>query len=89
MRELRFSHSQRSAVAQPPPPNPSRNGIQINWVETVPKTIDVRDDHIEAAMEVCDINPANAGPDCRQESNALLALDAATIFVSRPERRAT
>jgi hypothetical protein len=75
-------------VAQPPP-NLCRTGIRIGWVESLPKTLEIRHDHIEAAMEVCDINPVGAGPDCRPESNALLALDAAKIFVSRPERRAT
>jgi hypothetical protein len=88
MREQRFLHNQRSVLA-PPPPNPSRTGIQINWVEAVPKTIEIRHDHIETATEVCGNNPAGAGPGCQQENNAQLALDALKIFVSRPESRAT
>ena len=70
MREQRFLHSQRLAAAQPAPPNPSRTGIQINWVEAVAKTIEIWRHHNEMATKVCGINPAGAGPGCRQGRDA-------------------
>ena len=87
MRELRFPHSQRSVLA-PPPPNPCRTEIPINWVEAVAETIEVRRHPIEVATKVCGINPTGARPSCRQGSSEQLAWDAPKIFVSRPERLA-
>jgi hypothetical protein len=90
MREQRFLHSSQSLAAQPPP-NLNRTGIQINWGKAVAETIEIRQRHAAMIARVCCINPADAGPGCRQESNAQFALDAQAqmIFASRPGRRAT
>jgi hypothetical protein len=90
MREQQFFHSQRPVAAQPPPLNPNRTRIEINWWEVVAKTIEIRRHHNEMAAKVCCINPAGAGPDCRQGHDAQFALTAKAqkIFTSRPGRRA-
>ena len=90
MVEPRYLRSQRLATTQPLP-NPSRIGIQINWGKAVAETIEIRHRHAGMAKRVCCINPAGAGPGCRQESKVQFALDAQAqmIFASRPGRRAT
>jgi hypothetical protein len=90
MREQQFFYSQRSVAAQPPPPNPNRTRIEINWGEAVAKTIEIRQQHNEMATKVCCINPAGAGPGYRQGHDAQLALaaEAQKIFTSRQRGRA-
>jgi hypothetical protein len=88
MKEQQFFHSQRSVAAQPPAPNPSHIGIQINWGKAVAETIEIRHRHLEIASLGCGIN---LKPGCPQAHGAQLALDAQApmIFASRTGRRAT
>jgi hypothetical protein len=87
MVELQILRSPQSA-AQPPPPNPNRTGIEINWGEAVAETIEIRHRHTEIATQGCGINPAGAGPGCRQGQDAQLALagQVQKILASRPGR---
>jgi len=87
MVEPRYLRSQRLATTQPLP-NPSRIGIQINWGKAVAETIEIRHRHAGMAKRVCCINPAGAGPGCRQESKVQFALDAQAqmIFASKARK---
>jgi len=80
MVEQRFLCSPQSAATPPLPPAPApslnRTGIEIHWGEAEAKTVTIRHHYNEAATKVCCINPAGAGPGCRQGLDAQLALDA-------------
>src|SRR5712691_3025253 len=88
VKEQRFFHIQRSVAAHPPPVNPNRIGIQINWREGVVKLIRIRHRHLGMTTKVCGIK---LNPGCRPGDDAQLALDAEAqkIFASRRGRRAT
>jgi hypothetical protein len=90
MREQRFSHRHQSAAALRAP-NSNLAGIQINWVEAVAGTIEIRHDYIEAATKVCGINfkaGYRQGYDAEPALTAEAQPEAQQILVSRPGRRA-
>lgn len=81
MAEQRFLRKPQSTAAQPPPPNPKRTEIQINWNVGVLKAIEIRRDHIELDNRSSCIH---LKPGCQQGHDALVALIAQAHIVFAP-----
>jgi hypothetical protein len=87
MVEQRFLRSPQSVAAPPPVTSLNRTGIEICWEEAEAKSVKIRHHYNEAASKVCGLNPAGAGPGCRQGLAALLALNAEAQKVSSPGQK--